>query len=76
MSVKDNMLKSKMVLFGDSIEALADCLGITRQTLRFKLQGTSEFTRDEIAKIVSRYQLTPEETFEIFSFERSEDEHS
>lgn len=65
-----------MALFDDSMEALAEHLNMSRQTLGSKLQGLSEFTRDEIAKIIIRYKLTPEETFEIFSFERSNNEHS
>jgi transcriptional antiterminator len=65
-----------MALFDDSMEALAEHLNMSRQTLNSKLQCISEFTRDEIAKIIIRYKLTPEDTFEIFSFERSNNEHS
>lgn len=64
--MRKNVLYSKMALFEDSIEALAECLGISRQTLTSKIEGRSEFKRDEIDKIIIRYKLTPEETHEIF----------
>ena len=64
--MKVNVFNSKMALFEDNIETLAEYLGITRQTLSSKIEGTSEFKRDEIDKIITRYKLTPEETHEIF----------
>ena len=64
--MKVNVFNSKMALYGDTIESLAEYLEISRQTLSMKIQGKSEFKRDEIDKIISRYHLTPEETHEIF----------
>lgn len=64
--MKTNVFNSKMALFEDTIEELAEYLGISRQTLYSKMQGKSEFKRDEIDKIITRYNLTPEETHEIF----------
>ena len=55
-----------MALFEDDIETLAEHLGIARQTLTQKINGESEFKRDEIDKIITRYKLTPDETHEIF----------
>ena len=64
--MKANVFNSKMALFEDTIESLSEYLEITRQTLCSKIQGRSEFKRDEIDKIIVRYKLTPEETHEIF----------
>lgn len=55
-----------MALYEDSLETLAKHLGVTRQTLSQKIDGTTEFKRNEIEKIIVRYELTPEETREIF----------
>ena len=64
--MKQNVFNSKMALFEDNIERLAEHLEISRQTLSQKIDGKSEFKRDEIDKIITRYKLTPEETHEIF----------
>ena len=55
-----------MALFEDSLEDLAEYLNISRQMLTLKIQGEYQFKQDEINKIISRYELTPEETHEIF----------
>ena len=64
--MKLNVFYSKMALFEDSVESLAKFLGISRQTLRSKLDGKSQFKQVEIDKIADRYRLTPEEIHEIF----------
>jgi plasmid maintenance system antidote protein VapI len=66
VNLKANVFNSKMALFEDSIDSLAEHLNISRQTLSMKISGKSEFKRDEIDKIIARYNLTPEETHEIF----------
>ena len=60
-------LKSVMVLHGDNIVSLANYLGISEQSFRNKMRenGTS-FKQGEIAMIVARYKLTPDETMTIF----------
>lgn len=63
---KPNVFFSKMALHEDSVEDIAEYLGISRQTLSNKTEGKSEFKRDEIDAIISRYNLTPEETHEMF----------
>ena len=55
-----------MALFNDNLTTLADHLSISRQTLTLKLDNKSDFTQSEIKKIVIRYNLTPEETEQIF----------
>lgn len=64
--MKRNVFNSKMALFEDSVESLAEFLNMSRQTLCSKLECKSEFRRDEIDKIITRYKLTPEETHDIF----------
>ena len=64
--VNANLLKSKIVLHGDTMAILADHLGISRQTLTLKVSGVNDFTQSEIKLIILRYNLTPEETNAIF----------
>ena len=62
-----NKLKGIVVSHGDSMNTLAEYLGITPQSLRNKVKGvTSSFKQGEISKIVARYGLTPEEIIDIF----------
>ena len=67
-TLNKNMLKSVMVLHGDTQEALADYLGISSPTLSLKMNETNgaEFTQGEIKKIIKRYDLTAEQTMKIF----------
>lgn len=64
--VKKNLLEAKMKIYGDTQKDLAEVIGISLQTFNLKLNGKSEFTRDEIQKIKVRYNLTAEEIDEIF----------
>ena len=61
------MLKSIMVLNGDTIRDLAEFLGKTPQSVSGKIneRGT-EFKQGEIAAIKDRYNLTPEQVNAIF----------
>lgn len=61
-------LKSVMVLYGDTTATLADYLRISDQSLRNKMREDkgSGFKQGEIAMIVSRYNLTPDQTVAIF----------
>lgn len=63
-----NKLVSKMKLFGDRNEDLAEGIGISPQRFSAKLNGTggAEFTMCEIRTIKTRYNLTAEELDEIF----------
>lgn len=63
-----NLLKSKMALYGDTQESLAEHLNLTRQALSPKINGEAKFWDEEIKKIVKRYNLSPQETFDIFEF--------
>ena len=63
-----NMLKSVMVLNGDTNHDLAEYLGISDPTLSLKMNETNgaEFTQGEIKKMIDRYHLTAEQTLQIF----------
>lgn len=64
--VNSNLLRSKMVLFNDTNETLAEALNISRQTMSAKINGKVDFKQSEIKTIVERYNLTPEETEQTF----------
>ena len=66
--VNKNMFISKMKLFGDTQNSLAEALGISLSRLNAKINETdgAEFTQGEIKKIKIRYHLTAEEVDAIF----------
>jgi predicted transcriptional regulator len=61
------LLRSIMVLHGDTNKDLAELLEISEQSVSGKIneKGT-EFKQGEIAKIKDRYNLTPEQVESIF----------
>lgn len=61
------MLKSIMVLNGDTLESLSKVLNISVQSLSCKIneKGT-EFKQSEIVKIKNHYNLTHEQVESIF----------
>lgn len=59
-------LKGKMAENNDTLKELAKALGVSPTTAQYKVNGKTEFTQDEIARIIERYHLTKEETFNIF----------
>lgn len=63
-----NMFVSKMKLFGDTQQILADALGLSLSRLNAKINGTdgAEFRQSEIAFFRKRWHLTPEEVDQIF----------
>jgi hypothetical protein len=62
------MLISKMKLFGDRQEDLAEFIGLSLSRFNAKLNGTNNalFTQFEIQKIKEKYNLTAEEVDAIF----------
>lgn len=64
MNIK--LLKSKMVLAGDTQKELAEHLSICPLALSNKMLGKAQFKANEIAKIVWKYDLTAQETHDIF----------
>lgn len=62
-----SMLKSIMVLNGDTIRDLANFLEISPQSVSKKInENQSEFKQGEIAKIKEKYKLTAEQVEAIF----------
>lgn len=61
-----NLLKFYMRENKDTMEALAEVLGIHYNTLSLKLNGKREFTQAEIKIISVRYLLTAEEVVKVF----------
>lgn len=60
-------LRSIMVLHGDTNKDLAELLEITEQSVSAKInENGTEFKQGEIAKIISRYNLSPEQVRDIF----------
>lgn len=64
--MNDRKLRSIIVLNDETIEDLADFLGVTRQTLTNKMAGRTEFTRSEMVRIKEHYDLSDEEFIETF----------
>lgn len=60
------LLKSKMVAFGDTNTDIAQYLKISDTSFSYKLNGKSDFSRSEIAKIKNRYSLTADDIDNIF----------
>lgn len=62
------LLKSKMVLFGDTNTTLGKALNLAYQTVSAKINNTNgaEFTQGEISIMKYRYNLTPDEVDKIF----------
>lgn len=61
------LLRSIMVLYGDTNKALALYLGISEKSVNNKInENGTEFKRDEIAAIKKRYSLTDEQVCQIF----------
>lgn len=64
MNIK--LLRAKMVMAGDNQNRLREALGLSGNAMSFKMNGKAQFKAEEIAKIVWRYNLTPQETHDIF----------
>lgn len=61
------LLRSVMVLFGDTNITLAKYLGISVKSVNNKInENGTEFKRDEIAAIKKRYSLSDEQVCQIF----------
>lgn len=73
---KTRFIKSKMTLHGDTIESLAEFLGLARQTLSRKINGEAKFTLAELILIKKRYNLTDEEFIELCTKEAAEYEYT
>ena len=65
--MKKELLRSIMVLHGDTNKDLADYLGISEQSVSNKInESGTEFKQGEIRRIRTRYNLTSEQVDLIF----------
>ena len=60
------LLKSKIVEFGDTQARLAAAIGISASNLNDKINGKVSFRQSDIASIRARYHLSAEEVDRIF----------
>lgn len=70
--MNSQLLKSTMVLHGDTQSSLAAAMGVSLSRLNAKINETkgSEFRQNEIAFIAQRYGLTAEQVIDIFFSKR------
>ena len=61
-----NELKGKITAKGMTVQAFCDQFGFVRSTFDRKLNGLSEFDRDEIERIINTLKMTDEEMRNIF----------
>lgn len=61
-----NLFKSKLALNNKTIKEVAGAVGINEATLYRKINGTSDFTRNEIQLIRQFLNLSSEDVEEIF----------
>lgn len=60
------LLKSKIVEFGETQAQLAQAIGISPSNLNDKINGKVSFRQDDIAAIRNRYHLTADDVDLIF----------
>lgn len=70
------LLRSKMVLFGDTVDRLADYLGQSRANVSNKINGLTVFSLQDVSAISKRYNLTNAEVYEIFIKRGDENEQA
>ena len=61
-----NLLRSKMVLKGETQLDLAKAMNITKASMSVKMNGKNPFKLDEVKFIANRYDLSNDEIVEIF----------
>lgn len=61
-----NKLRAKMALHGFTDYELADAIGLSRQSMSYKINGKRDFTVREIDLISKTLELSLEERDEIF----------
>lgn len=58
--------KVEMLRKNLSQQQLADAMGMTQGAMSKKINGVNDFSREDIAKAIKIFELTPERTKEIF----------
>lgn len=67
IKLNNKLLRSVMILYGDTNRDLAEYLGISQQSVSSKInENGTEFRQGEIAKIKDRYGLSAEQVNNIF----------
>lgn len=61
-----NKFRAKVYERGQTLEKVADFIGKNPATITRKLNGESEFTRNEIQQLISFLNLSDEEVKDIF----------
>lgn len=64
--MNSNLLKAMIVKNGDTQEKLAEAMGLPTSAINMRINGRTEFRRNEINFIKQRYSLTSEEIDSIF----------
>lgn len=64
--MNSRLLKATIVKNGDTQEKLAEAMGIQTSGLNMRINGHTEFRRNEINFIKQRYGLTSDEIDSIF----------
>lgn len=64
--MNSQMLKSRMVEYGDTQAQLAEAIGISASNLNDKINGKVSFRATDIAAIRKRYHLSAEDVDRIF----------
>lgn len=61
-----NLFKAKLAELNKSVSEIASIIGVNQATLHRKMNGTSDFTRNEIQLIRHALSLTNNEVCSIF----------
>jgi transcriptional regulator with XRE-family HTH domain len=64
--VDKNALKSAMIAKGYTSDALAEKIGISKQSMSYKLNNKRPFRSNEISQIAHILELSPEQLMQIF----------
>ena len=64
--MNSNLLKAVIVKNGDTQKKLAEAMGLQTSGLNMRINGRTEFRRNEINFIKNRYSLTSDEIDSIF----------
>lgn len=66
MNILKNKLRGMILYKNDTLPELAKALKMSQVTLSSKMNGKTEFSRQDIMSIKKRYGLTPDEVDNIF----------
>ena len=71
--MNSKLFKAYMTNYGDTLATLAEAMGLSPSRLSQKINEAdgASFWQNEIAFIIQRYSLSPDEAFQIFFAESS-----